>query len=172
MNFLIIVIFTQHMLTTQCFLCETAINQKYNAWFWCLFYIFWYKKLRLTKSEVADIGVLDRVKNNEKSFHKKMLWHNWFPVLPSVLSLKCKTFAVWLVETACIFFIFLIATVQISMEFETQENVWIYTNLKKYICRYRINQHSIVLKLNSASVNKILDPEFVTSKVSQDLNLM
>ena len=134
--------------------------------------IFSVIKLNLTKYEVADIGVLDGIKNNKKLFHRKMLWHNWFPVLPSVLSLKCKISAVWLVETACIFLIFLIPTVQISMECKTQENIWIYTNLKTYICRYRINQHSIVLKLNSASVNKSLAPEFVTLKVSQDLNLM
>ena len=39
-----------------------------------------------------------------------------------LLSLKCKITAIWLVETACIFLIFLIATVQISMECETQES--------------------------------------------------
>ena len=44
--------------------------------------------------------------------------------------------AIWLVETACIFLIFLITAVEISMECETQEseagytNIWIYTNLK------------------------------------------
>ena len=38
------------------------------------------------------------------------------------LSLKCKISAVWLVETACIFLIFLIATVQMSMKCETQES--------------------------------------------------
>ena len=37
-------------------------------------------------------------------------------------SLKCKISAIWLVETACIFLIFLIATVQISMECESQES--------------------------------------------------
>ena len=37
------------------------------------------------------------------------------------LSLKCKISAILLVETAFIFLIFLIATVQISMECETQE---------------------------------------------------
>ena len=40
----------------------------------------------------------------------------------SLLSLKCKISAIWLVETACIFLIFLIATVHISMECETQES--------------------------------------------------
>ena len=34
------------------------------------------------------------------------------------LSLKCKISAIWLVETACTFLIFLIATIQISMECE------------------------------------------------------
>ena len=38
------------------------------------------------------------------------------------LSLKCKTSAIWLVETASIFLIFLIIAVQISMEWETQES--------------------------------------------------
>ena len=38
------------------------------------------------------------------------------------LSLKCKISAIWLVETACIFLIFLIATVQISMDCEMQES--------------------------------------------------
>ena len=36
------------------------------------------------------------------------------------LSLKCKIFAIWLVETGCIFPTFLITTVKILMEFETQ----------------------------------------------------
>ena len=45
-----------------------------------------------------------------------MLWHTYTIVM--VLSLKCKISAIWLVETACIFLIFLIATVQI-LECET-----------------------------------------------------
>ena len=40
------------------------------------------------------------------------------------------------------------------------------------MCRYRIKQHLIVLKLDSVSINKGIAPEFVTVKVSQDLNLM
>ena len=36
--------------------------------------------------------------------------------------LKCQISAIWLVETASIFLIFLIATVQILMECETQES--------------------------------------------------
>ena len=39
----------------------------------------------------------------------------------NTLSLKCKISVIWLIETAFIFLIFLIATVQISMECETQE---------------------------------------------------
>ena len=39
-----------------------------------------------------------------------------------ILMLKCKISAIWLVETAHIFLIFLIATVHISMECETQES--------------------------------------------------
>ena len=34
------------------------------------------------------------------------------------------------------------------------------------------NEHLIVLKLDSVSINKSIAPEFVTVKVSQDLNLM
>ena len=50
------------------------------------------------------------------------------------LSLKCKISPIWLVETACIFLIFLIATAQISMECEIQrwdiQSIWVHTNLK------------------------------------------
>ena len=38
--------------------------------------------------------------------------------------------------------------------------------------RYRVNQHLIILKLDSVSIKKILVTEFVTVKVSQNLNLM
>ena len=38
------------------------------------------------------------------------------------LLLKCEVSAIWLVEKECIFLIFLIATVQISVECETQES--------------------------------------------------
>ena len=40
-----------------------------------------------------------------------------------LLSLKCKISVFWLVKTACIFLVFLIATMQISMECETQESL-------------------------------------------------
>ena len=40
------------------------------------------------------------------------------------------------------------------------------------MCRYRINQQLIVLKLDSVSVNKSIAPEFITVKVSQDLKFM
>ena len=40
-----------------------------------------------------------------------------------LLSLKCKISVFWLVKTACIFLVFLIATKQISMECETQESL-------------------------------------------------
>ena len=36
--------------------------------------------------------------------------------------LKCKIFVISLVETACIFLVFLIAVVKISVECETQES--------------------------------------------------
>ena len=42
-------------------------------------------------------------------------------VILFLLSLKCKISAIWLVETACIFLIFLITTVPISIECEKQE---------------------------------------------------
>ena len=40
------------------------------------------------------------------------------------------------------------------------------------MCRYRINQHLMVLKLDRVSINKSLASESVTLKVSQYLNMM
>ena len=40
------------------------------------------------------------------------------------------------------------------------------------MCKYRVKQHLIVLKLDSVSINKIIVTKFVTVKVSQNLNLM
>ena len=40
------------------------------------------------------------------------------------------------------------------------------------MCKYRVKQRLIVLKLDSVSNNKILVTKFVTVKVSQNLNLM
>ena len=40
------------------------------------------------------------------------------------------------------------------------------------MCSYRVNQHLIVLNLYIASINKILAMEFISVKVSQNLNLM
>ena len=74
-----------------------------------------------------------------------LLWENIHVCIKFIhdngsLSLKCKISAIWLVETAWIFLIFLIATKQISMECETHESevgythIWIYTNAKhKYV---------------------------------------
>ena len=47
-------------------------------------------------------------------------------------------------------------------------NISVYTNLKHklYMCKYRLKQHLIVLKLDSVSINKILVTKFVTVKVS------
>ena len=56
------------------------------------------------------------------------------------LSLKCKTSAISLVETACMFLIFLITSMQISTECETKESE---AKFAKY--RYRVNLHLIVL---------------------------
>ena len=65
------------------------------------------------------------------------------------------------------------------MECETQESEAGYTkhfNLyypKTYVCRLnRINQHLVVLNLNSVSINKILVTKLTTVKASQNLNLM
>ena len=52
-------------------------------------------------------------------------WNNskiWEIKLLLALSLKCKISAIWLVETACIFLIFLIVKVQMLMECEMQES--------------------------------------------------
>ena len=40
------------------------------------------------------------------------------------------------------------------------------------MCKYRVKQHLIVLKLDSVSVSKTLAKKFVTVKVSQNLNVM
>ena len=55
--------------------------------------------------------------NNWKCLMAKNTQH-----ISETLSLKYKISAIWLVETASMFLIFLIATVQISMECETQES--------------------------------------------------
>ena len=68
--------------------------------------------------------------------------------------------------------------VQISTEWETQESKAGYTknlNLhspKTYMCKYRVNQHLIILNLGNFSINKVLVTEFITVKLSQNLNLM
>ena len=96
------------------------------------------------------------------------------------LSLKCKISAIWLVEKECIFLIFLIATVQISMKCEKQESK---TGLKKHLnlywpkthkCSCRVNQKFYIyaiLNLHSVSMYKILATEFITVKVSETLHL-
>ena len=40
------------------------------------------------------------------------------------------------------------------------------------MCKYRVNQYLIVLNLYSVSIITILGTEFITVKVSQNLNLM
>ena len=72
------------------------------------------------------------------------------------------------------FLIILFAAVQISMECKAQESLAGYTKLlnshkpKTYMCRFRVNQHLIVLNLYSVSITEIL----VTELVSKDLNLI
>ena len=53
-------------------------------------------------------------------------------------------------------------------------NISAYTNVKhiRYMFKYRIKQHLIVLMLDSVSTNKILVTKFVTVKVSYNLTLM
>ena len=47
--------------------------------------------------------------------------------------------------------------------------VWEYNREHlSYQCRYRLNQHLIVLSLCNVSINKILITEFITVKVSQN----
>ena len=73
---------------------------------------------------------------------------------------------------------FLISIAQISIECETQESYARYNkhlNLRwpgTYMCRYRVKQNLIVLKLDSISMNKVLVTEFVTVKVLKNLNLI
>ena len=40
------------------------------------------------------------------------------------------------------------------------------------MCRYRVKQNLIVLRLDSISMNKVLVTEFVTVKVLKNLNLI
>ena len=80
-----------------------------------------------------------------------------------------------MVETVCIFLIFLIPTLQILVECETQESKVeytkrIYINLKHTCAGFRVNQHLIVLNLYNALINKIMVTEFITLKVSWNLN--
>ena len=62
-----------------------------------------------------------------------------------------------------------IAAVQISMECEKQERSARYAKYlnshwsKTYLCRYKVNQHLIVLDLYSVSINKILVTEYCGS---------
>ena len=55
---------------------------------------------------------------------------------------------------------------------EWEFSVCEFSCYQTYICRYRINQHLITLKLDSVSINKSIAPEFATVKFSQDLDLM
>ena len=90
-----------------------------------------------------------------------------------IIKLKCKRSANWLVETACIFLIFSIATVQISMECGMQESLARYKkHLNLHYIYSRVDQQLIVLKLDSVSTNKNLLIGFLTVKVSQNLNIV
>ena len=74
-------------------------------------------------------------------------------------SLKYKISVIWLVEAAFIFLILLTATVQISMECETQESyTWYAEHLNlQYLKHTYVGKGQIkVLNLESVSINKIL----------------
>ena len=43
---------------------------------------------------------------------------------------------------------------------------------KSFLCGYGLNQHLLILNLSNVSINKTLATEFITVKVSQNLNLM
>ena len=86
-----------------------------------------------------------------------------------LLQLKYKMSPIRLLETACIFLTFLISTVQISMECETQESQEEYT---RHIQAQGESTINAVINLYNVSINKILVTEFNTTKVSQNLNLM
>ena len=76
-------------------------------------------------------------------------------------------------EFVGIFLIFLIATVQNingMWNIRKQDGVYktfefIHTQI--YVCRYKVNQHLIVLSLFRVSVNKILVTELIIVKVSE-----
>ena len=65
----------------------------------------------------SDIEIAEKLSNVVKELNVKIKKNVYVMLL-----LKCKISAIWLVERAYIFLIILIATVQISMEFETQES--------------------------------------------------
>ena len=69
----------------------------------------------MKKDNKKENDVTKKMWNNGKEFKVNL----WDAVVYLKLSLKCKTSAIWLVETACISLILLTATVQISMECET-----------------------------------------------------
>ena len=86
---------------------------------------------------------------------------------------------IWnLIGQVCIFLIFLIGTVQISMECQTHKsqvgNTKIEFTLTKKKTNVRIFGRStlIILNLYRISINKVLVTEFMTVQVSQNLNLM
>ena len=79
-------------------------------------------------------------------------------------------------ETMFIFLIFVIATVQMSMECQTHEG---FAGNRKHLNshqpktkmrKHMVDQHLIVLNLYSISINKILTTGFMTMKFSKNLN--
>ena len=68
-------------------------------------------------------------------------------------------------------------TTQISMEWETKLSSVRYRKhlnlhwLRACMCRYRLNQHLIVLNLYKVSINEILVMVFIVMRIPQNLNL-
>ena len=102
----------------------------------------------------------------------------------SGLSLKCKISAICLVDTACISIAYLCYFYLLQCKYQwnatrkkakrDMKKTFEFTLLqpKTYMCEYRVNQHSITLNLYSVPTIDILVTDFMTAKVSLDLNFM
>ena len=92
-------------------------------------FIFWKQFCSISLSGISNTSIFKvcnilhwvnflLMKTLSNIFRSYYFWGRWY----FNLLLQCKISAIWLVETACIFLIFLITTVQISMECETQKS--------------------------------------------------
>ena len=85
--------------------------------------------------------------------------------------LKCKISSIRLVEKAYFFDIFNWYNANVNGMWNARKLGGIYKIFESIptltdICRCRVNQHLMVLNLDSASINKVLVTEFITVKVS------